>query len=298
MSKGCLDIGTIQSFLDRELRPDEVSGVSEHIAGCDACALLLSQADEQNSQVFAVLDRELNALVPTQRLWTRISDTITEEKSQVPVWQKIYAFLKAGLLNPSLAVAAGSIIVVGLVFAFWNAGGAGSPDQAAVRNVSVPSVPAAGEIKTETAAVSNGTVTSASGLPEKEVKPVEVTNYSASELKQRVIRADYRVAGAKTERTFTASSPRYLPGEESFIKTIDELQRDTSAQNANMRASGQVAFQRDLALVDSSIERMRKVVQKNPRNQAARQILYSSYQDKIDLLKSASQREELVASFQ
>jgi hypothetical protein len=43
---------------------------------------------------------------------------------------------------------------------------------------------------------------------------------------------------------------------------------------------------------------MRKVVRKNPRNQAARQILYSSYQDKIDLLKSSAQRSELMASVQ
>ena len=83
-----------------------------------------------------------------------------------------------------------------------------------------------------------------------------------------------------------------------YIKTISELQQNISAQNASMRASSQVAYQRDLAVVDDSIKKMRDVVRKNPRNQAARQILYSSYQDKIELLKSSAQRDELMASIQ
>jgi hypothetical protein len=51
-----------------------------------------------------------------------------------------------------------------------------------------------------------------------------------------------------------------------------------------------------MAVVNDSIKRMREVVKKNPRNQAARQVLYASYQDKIDLLSSVAQREELMAS--
>ena len=65
-----------------------------------------------------------------------------------------------------------------------------------------------------------------------------------------------------------------------------------------MKASSQVAYARDMALVDDSITKMREVVRKNPRNQAAKQILYSAYQDKIDLLKSSAQRDELMASLQ
>jgi hypothetical protein len=89
-----------------------------------------------------------------------------------------------------------------------------------------------------------------------------------------------------------------VPGEESYIKTINELQQNLSPQNASMKASSQVAYQRDLAVVDDAISKMREVVRKDPRNQGARQILYSSYQDKIDLLKSSAQRDELIASLQ
>jgi hypothetical protein len=51
-----------------------------------------------------------------------------------------------------------------------------------------------------------------------------------------------------------------------------------------------------MAVVDDAIAKMRKVVQKNPKNESAKQVLYTSYQNKIDLLNSVSQREELVAS--
>ena len=59
-----------------------------------------------------------------------------------------------------------------------------------------------------------------------------------------------------------------------------------------------MAFERDLAVVNDSINRMRKVVRKNPRNQAARQVLYASYQDKIDLLNAVAQKDELMLSVQ
>jgi hypothetical protein len=40
---------------------------------------------------------------------------------------------------------------------------------------------------------------------------------------------------------------------------------------------------------------MRAEVKKDPRNASAKQVLYSSYQNKIDLLNSISQKGELVA---
>ncbi len=65
-----------------------------------------------------------------------------------------------------------------------------------------------------------------------------------------------------------------------------------------MSPSVRVSFERDLAVVDDSIKKMKDVVRKNPKNQAAKQVLYSSYQNKIDLLNSIAEREELMASMQ
>jgi hypothetical protein len=63
-----------------------------------------------------------------------------------------------------------------------------------------------------------------------------------------------------------------------------------------MRPSQRLSYERDLAVVDDSIKRMREEVRKDPKNDSAKQVLYSSYQNKIDLLNSVAQKEELLAS--
>ena len=120
MNGNCLDIGTIQAFLDGETRPEEAVRISDHVADCDACTLLLAQAEEESSMVFSVLDREINTLVPTQRLWTRINDSIAEEKSRTSIWQRLGALVSTSFMSPSFAGAAGILMVVGLGVVVWN----------------------------------------------------------------------------------------------------------------------------------------------------------------------------------
>jgi hypothetical protein len=81
------------------------------------------------------------------------------------------------------------------------------------------------------------------------------------------------------------------------MKTIASLSQSVSGQkDALMRPSERVSYERDMAVVNDSIKRMRDEVRKNPKNESAKQVLYSSYQNKIDLLNSVAQKEELVAS--
>src|SRR5437868_5564629 len=109
-----LDIGTIQAFLDRELEQAASTRVSSHIAACDSCAVLLARAEDESAIVFPALEREFNTLVPTQRLWTKINDALETERREAPFWQKAWGYLRLSLLSPSLAVAAGLILVVGI----------------------------------------------------------------------------------------------------------------------------------------------------------------------------------------
>ena len=76
MKENCLDIGIIQAFLDGELAHAESARVSSHVALCDGCASMLAEAENESALVFSALDREFNTLVPTQRLWNRINDSI------------------------------------------------------------------------------------------------------------------------------------------------------------------------------------------------------------------------------
>lgn len=293
MNGNCLDIGTIQAFLDGETRPEQAVKISGHVADCDACTLLLAQAEEESSMVYSVLDRELNTLVPTQRLWTRINDSIAEEKGRASVWQRLAAFVTASFVSPSFASAATILMVVGLAVVVWNfnAGGPGETNMASNSNQQSP--PNAGE--SAPIAPPESQMASANDTKKKENRVIE-TKLPDSELR-RIVNARYVERTPKKVDAVPASA-RYLPGEESYIKTINDLQQSVTAQNASLSASNQVSYERDIAIVDDSIKKMRDVVKKNPRNQAARQVLYSTYQDKIDLLKASAGRGELIASLQ
>ena len=88
-----------------------------------------------------------------------------------------------------------------------------------------------------------------------------------------------------------------MPGEESYVKTISSLTKTVAEQKDGvMRPSERIAYESDMAIVNDTIAKMKKEVKRNPKNESAKQVLYSSYQNKIDLLNSVAQKEELVAS--
>ena len=101
----------------------------------------------------------------------------------------------------------------------------------------------------------------------------------------------------KTSSPATANSDGYMPGEESYVKTISSLTKTVEGQKDGvMRPSERIAYERDMAVVNDAIGKMRTEVKRNPKNESAKQVLYSSYQNKIDLLNSVSQKEELMVS--
>lgn len=287
MNGKCFEIGTIQAFLDGETSPDVSLRVSEHVAACDGCARQMAEAEEQNSLVFSALERELNTLVPTQRLWSRINETLEVEKNNTPVWHRILGFISMSLASPSLAAAAGIVLVLGM-FAIYSLR-VDTGTSVADLPKGIPDRPALKpEPTVETPAPSSSTtapMVASSTLKDKDLQKLAQT-----------------VAAKSTQRNFTAQpavyrQDQYVPGEDSYIKTIADLKQNVDQQKDTvMTPSTRVSYERDMAVVNDSIKRMRDVVRKNPKNQAARQVLYASYQDKIDLLNSVAQREELMAS--
>ncbi len=297
MNGKCVDIGTIQAFLDGELEPQMSIRVTNHVADCDACAMLLAESDEENAMVFAALDREMNTLVPTQRLWGKINESITVERERTPFLQKVRSFILANLAVPSFATAAAVLLVFGIISAVWisrpEAPAVDGPALVAVNTAPIPdridepAVPAveAAEPVNDRAA-------------ETEIYTEPVRRSPA----YTAVRAVYRSSrpAAKATRAVPAAInavPAFLPGEESYVKTIAMMSENMQGRKDElMRPSERVAFERDMAVVNDAISRMRAEVRKNPKNEPAKQVLYSSYQNKIDLLNSVSQREELIAS--
>jgi hypothetical protein len=285
----CLDTGTIQAFLDGELAPAAASNVSAHIAMCDACAAQLGSAEEESAFVFAVLEREMDTLVPTQRLWSKINESIEVEKHNLPFWQKAWNVLVASLANPAIAFAAVAVIVFGVstvVFVEKNE----SPRQAEVAGYQPPKQITPVSTTNLPAVDPAGPVTSPDVA---EATPIRSSRSSSNKAENIV----YRQPPAPAIHDTRPVQADYVSGEENYVKTIDTLAKTVDAQKETvLRPSERVSYERDMAVVDDAIKKMRKEVQKNPKNESAKQVLYSSYQNKIDLLNSVSQREELVAS--
>lgn len=282
----CLDIGIIQAFLDGELSHDETSRVSSHMALCDTCATSFAEAESEATFVFSALDREMDTLVPTQRLWNKINDSIAEEKAQMPWWEKAWALESVGLMNPSIAVAASLVIVVGVFAAVWM-------NRAPV-NSSVPSNQIASKpnVPTTAPAPVDNNIT-VSNVPDT------VVSTDSPRIERAAFKAEPRhmTVAPAVVRSGSASFADPLAGESSYVSTISTLAKTVEdKKDGVLRPSQRVAFERDMAMVDDSIAKMRKEVKRNPKNETARQVLYSSYQNKIDLLNSVAQKEELMAS--
>lgn len=285
MKENCLDIGIIQAFLDGELSHEESSRVSSHMAVCDDCAFAFAEAEDEAAIVFPALERELNTLVPTQRLWNKINDSIAAEKRSTPWWQKAIAFVSMALTNPSLAAAAGIVIVVGVTAMVWmnrTAAPTAAP-QASVATVSSPA-------STQSAPVNSIQVSNV---------PDTVSTPNSMRFERAAMRTDSRriTSSAAVVRSNSATYADPLAGESSYVNTISTLSKTVEEKKDGvLRPAQRIAFERDMAVVDDSIAKMKQEVKRNPKNETARQVLYSSYQNKIDLLNSVAQKEELMAS--
>jgi hypothetical protein len=292
MNGKCIDIGTIQCFLDGETSQDESLRIGHHIANCEGCARLLAVAEDENSFVFSALDREMNALVPTQRLWTRINDSIETERSRSSLLKQVYAFFAVSLLTPTTTSAAAVLVVFGLLAGVWVMRSGSETVVTQGEPVSQPAPP----VSTSPAATNK--YESRPSADETEVSSpvttpaIRISNHSPKKLEQIVKQG---TAGPRVEDAVYYP----IPGEASYIKTIADLKETVDSRKDTVyTGSSRVAFERDLAVVNDSINRMQKVVKKNPRNQAARQVLYSAYQDKIDMLNAVAQKDELMSSVQ
>ena len=302
MNDKCFEIGTIQAFLDGETSPEMSFRITDHVADCDDCAMAMAEAEEESSVVFSALDREFNSMVPTQRLWSSINEAISYEKAHTSFWDKLRGSLAILLANPSLTVAASVLIVFGIFAAIWNLKPVGTSSTvgpevartASQRDAGVsPSVDIAviGDIEPIQAPGNELKVKESKFQPDAMRKLVATANVRQGSDQPRIQPAVLRTTVNRN------SIEEYLPGEESYVRTIADLKQNVDGQKDRiLNPSSRVAYERDMAVVNDAITKMKEVVKKNPKNQSAKQVLYSSYQNKIDLLNSVVEREELMVS--
>ncbi len=286
MREQCFDEGTIQAFLDGELASEMLEQVARHFALCDDCALLLQDAEEESAFAFSILDQEFDALVPTERIRTNLYQAISQiEEPKVSLWQRVFSF-RFSLLNPSVVAFASLLIVAGIfatVMISRNQSTLPKNDDVAVIQPTVEFVPTIVPLIPPTG--SEPTI-------QKATRPrVENIVYKPETKVQKPIVKDQKPNSEAPKETES------LEGEDTYLKTIATLENTVNAKKDNvLRASSRISYERDMAVIDNSIKRMKAEVRKNPKNEAAKQILRNSYQNKIELLNSVSERSELMAS--
>lgn len=293
MTDKCCDIGIIQAFLDGELNSEQTETVARHVSECDDCAMLLAAAEEESAFAFSTLEQEFNTLVPTHRLWTKINDSIEREKKSF--WKPIFAFL----LKPQTAAFASLLFVSVVSISLLSLKPDAPTNQIAqIENKTQNVIPVVSKTLPDEPLTFPAP-------PNPSVRQnAQLANYSQGKNDLRAVKISYVKTVAenvkppvvKPEAVISAKSEN-LPGEESYLKTIASLTQNVNdRKDQTLTASSRFAFERDLAVTDDAIAKLRKEVRKNPSNEAAKQILRASYQNKIDLLSSVADKTELMAS--
>lgn len=310
MTEKCFDEGTIQAFLDGELPTDLLENVARHTAMCANCSMLLMQAEKEAAFAFSALDAEFNSLVPTERIRTNLYDAISKiEEPRTSFWTRIFG-VGFSFSNPSIVAFASLVLVVGLftvLFINRESGKMGgnevavvkpNPDVVAVNNPPVHNDPINSGNETGNSEPDNDNT-------QKNKPVITAPIYRPAVSEQATIqKANFKPEKSaieerrpKIEDRPVSNSGSVLLGEESYIKTIATLTESVnSRKDSVMRPSERVAFETDLAVVDDAIAKMRKEVRRNPKNEAAKQVLRSSYQSKIELLNSVAEKTELMAT--
>ena len=289
MKNKCFDEGTMQAFLDGELSSDILENVARHVGICDDCALMLEKSEEESAFAFAALDNEFNTLVPTERIRTNLYQAISEiERPKTSIWKK---FLNFGTLlsNPSMAAFAGLAMVAAIFVTFWSLKDANN--EFAEKAIPV-------QTQTKSAVPILASANQNENLPSIDSKVLPAAVQSTFD---KVVYRAPKVVNP-TERTKTGDKKvkpllEAISGEETYVKTIASLTETVNLQKDQvLRPSARVAFEKDMAIADNAIDRMKQEVKKNPKNEAAKQVLKNSYQNKIDLLNSVTEKNELMAT--
>lgn len=298
MKDNCFDLGTIQAFTDGELSSGRSERLLKHIAVCDACAALLSECEDESSFAYSVLDEQLNILVPTERLRAKVFASIDaiESRQRLGWLNQIGAFFSFN--SSGFAAAASVVIVVGVIALGVNFYGPAQDEGAvAVNNagpvnedILVPAEVDSAPEQTELPPIE----ADLAGAEEFEEEGTPARPYKAENLIHRETVGDPRPGRVEPVPAYETN----LISEDSYLQTIATLDRTVRNNKEMLRPSERIAFERDLAVVNDAIVKMKDEVRRNPDNQAAREVLKASYENKVDLLNSVAEKTELMASLQ
>jgi hypothetical protein len=296
MMEKCFDEGTLQAFLDNELSHELSQRVARHVADCDPCAIMLAEVEEETAFAFAALEQEFNTLVPTQRLWSKINESIEVQQRKRGFWQHVSGLLSGfSFTNPHVIAFGSLLLIVGVVSTLIilkndiSNGVAQQTPQIAPPSVTRVNNPA------PIVDVPGTTPTEEDDQDFKEPSPQYRAVKTDFRKEEKFNRTEGDVVTPPIRHTSVVS--QYVDGEESYVNTIARLEKTVDENKDEvLKPSQRFTYEKDMAVVNDTIKKMREQVKKNPKNQDAKQILFATYQNKIELLNSVTQRGELMAS--
>ena len=305
----CFEIGVIQTFVDGELNSSRTEEVVRHISVCDSCALMVADVEADNDLVFESLGSELDYMVPTERLRENVFAAISEEKADAVVvasgtrtsW---LAGLQA-LLTGRMATAMGALligfVVVGTAV-YYNDMETGSEVASVDLGEGVLAGPSSVEIPNDVYSPIEASEEVDSKIETPEVvsianEPVQTVKKQRRVVRQAVNRANQTPRAMTANQVQNVDAGPRIEGEPGYLTTIATLNRTVnSSKDYVLSPSERIEFEKNLAVVNNAISRMRAAVKKDPKNEGAKEVLSSSYKSKIDLLSSVANRQSVVTT--
>lgn len=277
MRSQCLDEGTIQSYLDGELPQNLTEKTVAHLASCDDCALALSEAQDELEMLSVALEPELSLPVPTESLRERINLAIAAETQRheftEPKTSRFSGWLStltaSFAFKPQYAIGFATVlfaVLIGTLFLISNKNSGGMNAIAGVDNrIEMPD---------------------ADAIPNAPTTEKKVIENSQSKVIHKVRR---------DKKEVDPNAP--LAEEKSYLQAIASLEKAIKEQgDLNTRPTLLAEYERSLAVINRAISETQKDVRSNPKDKGAAQLLYASYQSKIDLLNVVSNQNQLYAA--
>ncbi|MDT5261351.1 MAG: hypothetical protein QOC61_355 [Acidobacteriota bacterium] len=299
--KRCLDEGFLQSYLDGELSHEQTCEAAAHIAACDSCAAALAAIEQENSFFSNAFAPDDSVSVPSEALRSRITAAVAQlqsqtEESDARARGRSFGGLFASLSSlftftpQSAAAFAGLLVVVAFAVIYF----------AVERKPQTPS-------KTQ----DTREVASANPMPERSPEvmttptnvtvPVSAPTPEKGSAGPRYLKANYASrrhlnlsVGTRQPLTPARAKDESLPGEKDYQTAIASLEKTIKlGGDVSLRPSVRVAYERNLALLDSAISQTRSVAAQNPKDRDAVGFLMAAYQSKVELLTKVADQAQV-----
>lgn len=315
MKELCFDEAVLQAYADGELSPETMQSVAAHINTCAACAAVAKEIESENELMMNALAPEMALSVPTENLRARIeraiqAEQLSEHAKEVEKKSRVRAWL-AGLIpsfnfSPQQAVGFASLIAVitfAAIFAAVKLQHKTTSESVAINR---PTPPPA--VTNSSPSTSNDSPVEGVTKPTVSPAPKSDERLQREQLQQASGGRWWRrkpsgsmpsaVAGNNVKPATPLPEPPPLPDEQGYLKAIASLTRaiDSTGGNSTLPAGVQAEYRRNLELIDQAIAATRVAARRNPQDASARQFLYASYQNKVDLLSAVADQTMLVAS--